>query len=106
MNIKISAVITLHLTALKRTPCFKLCMNSCINLSVCTHLQRVHHPGTLSPSKAIHFSWSPAGDGACPQVGLGNYCENLETLCGTNTKKHRGLYLIKRSYSHTYGGVK
>ncbi len=62
MNIKISAIITLHLTALKHTPCFKLCMNSCINLSVCTHLQRVHHPGTLSPSKAIHFSWSPAGD--------------------------------------------
>lgn len=39
MNFKISAIITLSLTALKHMPRFKLCMNSCINLSVCTHLQ-------------------------------------------------------------------
>lgn len=30
-------------------PSLKLCMNSCINLSACTHLQRVHHPGIATP---------------------------------------------------------
>lgn len=77
INFRIGAIITLHLGVFKHMPCFKLCMKSCINLSGCTHLERVHHPGTLTLSAAIHFSWSPAGDGACPQVGPGNYCETF-----------------------------
>lgn len=44
MNIQISAVMSLHLTALEHMPSFKLCMNSRMNLSACTHLQQVHHP--------------------------------------------------------------
>lgn len=97
MNIKISAVITLHLPAHKHMPCFKLCLNSCINLSVCTHLLWVHHPGTLTPSKAIHFSWSPDGDGACPRVQLGNYRENLQHfVVRTHIKRnHMDLNLTK-----------
>lgn len=43
MNIQISAVMSLHLTALEHMPSFKLCMNSGMNLSACTHLQQVHH---------------------------------------------------------------
>lgn len=99
MNIKISAIITLHLTALKHMPGLKLCMNSCINLSACTHLQCVHHPGTLSPSEGIHFSWSPAGDGACPQVG--NYCENLKrSVVPTQNSTETSSLLLPVSTHH------
>lgn len=73
-------------------PSPKLCMNSCINLSACTHLQRVHHPGTRTPSTGIHFSCSPVGDEARPWVGWGNYRENQAGLWETN---RRGFYLVE-----------
>lgn len=80
-------------------PSFKLCMNSRMNLSACTHLQRVHHPQTCAPSKAIHFSWGPRWWRSMSTSWSGKLLWESWTLFGLNTKKAhtRGLYLIKRS---------
>lgn len=68
-------------------PSFKLCMNSRMNLSAGTHLQRVHHPRTCAPSKAIHFSWSPRWWRSMSTSWSGKLLWESWTLFGPNTKK-------------------
>lgn len=64
-------------------PSLKLCMNSCINLSACTHLQRVHHPGTATtptPPTPLRASIFHGALSVMKHVrewdGGGNYREN------------------------------
>lgn len=60
------------------------------------HSSTVHHPGTCTSSKGIHFSWDPAGDEAHPWVGWRNYCENESGgLWETN---QRDFYLEKQLF--------
>lgn len=68
-------------------PSFKLCMNSRMNLSACTHLQRVHHPRTCAPSKAIHFSWSSRWWWSMSTSWSGKLLWESWTLFGPNTKR-------------------
>lgn len=56
------------------------------------HSSTVHHPGTRTPSKGIHFSWGPAGDGARPWVGWGKL---LWESGGQGETNHRDFYLVK-----------